>query len=97
VLSLCRTVRATGTRRTEQRYGAVAIAMVDGPEVGLPLIDAIAETGTLDDYYLLHATRADLLRRAGRTSEASASYRAALALAPTNAEWNFIASRLQGG
>jgi RNA polymerase sigma-70 factor (ECF subfamily) len=76
---------------------AVAIAMVDGPNAALPLIDAIAGTGTLDDYYLLHATRADLLRRAGRTSQASASYRAALALAPTDAERNFIASRLQRG
>ncbi len=74
----------------------VAIGMVDGPEAALPLIDAIAETGTLDDYYLLHATRADLLRRAGRTFEASESYRTALALAPTDAERNFIASRLQG-
>jgi RNA polymerase sigma-70 factor (ECF subfamily) len=76
---------------------AVAIAMVDGPEAALPLIDAIAQTGTLDDYYLLHATRADLLRRAGRNSEASESYRAALALAPTDAERNFIARRLRGG
>jgi RNA polymerase sigma-70 factor, ECF subfamily len=50
----------------------------------------------LDDYYLLHATRADLLRRAGRTSEASTSYRAALALAPTSAEQNITASRLHG-
>jgi len=75
---------------------AVAIAMVDGPEATLPLIDAIAETGTLDDYYLLHATRADLLRLAGRTAEASESYRTALALAPTDAERNVIESRLQG-
>ena len=76
---------------------AVAIAMVDGPEAALPLIDAIARSGALNEYYLLHATRADLLRRAGRTSEASDSFRAALALAPTDAERNFLSRRLQGG
>src|SRR5580700_2416024 len=61
---------------------AVAIGMADGPEAALPLVDAIAATGLLDAYYLLHATRADLLRRAGRGSEASESYRVALGLAP---------------
>jgi len=76
---------------------AVAIAMVDGPEAALPLVDAIVETGQLDDYYLLHATRADLLRRAGRMAEASESYRTALDLAPTNAERRFIESRLRPG
>jgi RNA polymerase sigma-70 factor (ECF subfamily) len=45
---------------------AVAIGMADGPEAALPLVDAISGTGRLDAYYLLHATRADLLRRAGR-------------------------------
>lgn len=74
---------------------AVAIGMVDGPEAALPLVDAIAETGQLNDYYLLHATRADLLRRAGRMSQASESYRAALDLAPTEAERRFLRSRLR--
>jgi RNA polymerase sigma-70 factor, ECF subfamily len=74
---------------------AVAIAMVDGPEAGLPLVDAIAEAGTLDNYYLLHATRADLLRRAGRLLAAKEAYRAALALAPTDAERTFIANQLE--
>ena len=69
--------------------------MVYGAEAALPLVEAIADTGTLDEYYLLHATRADLLWRAGRTSEARENYRAALALAPTNAERNFIAKRLR--
>ena len=45
---------------------AVAIAMADGPAAGLALIDALARGGALDDYHLLHAARADLLRRAGR-------------------------------
>ncbi|HYZ53357.1 MAG TPA: RNA polymerase sigma factor [Streptosporangiaceae bacterium] len=74
---------------------AVAIGMADSPEAALPLVDAIAETGQLDAYYLLHATRADLLRRAGRMSEASESYRAALDLAPTDAERHFLRNRLR--
>jgi RNA polymerase sigma-70 factor (ECF subfamily) len=74
---------------------AVAIGMADGPEAALPLVDAIARAGQLNDYYLLHATRADLLRRAGRTPEAADSYRAALDLAPTDAERRFLRNRLQ--
>ena len=73
---------------------AVAIGMADSPQAALPLVDAIAATGQLDTYYLLHATRADLLRRAGRWSEARDSYRAALDLAPTEAERRFLARRL---
>ncbi|MEU8038402.1 RNA polymerase sigma factor [Streptosporangium sp. NPDC049078] len=74
---------------------AVAISMADGPEAALPLVDAIAGTGQLDDYHLLHATRADLLRRAGRTREAADAYRAALDLAPTDAERRFLRDRLR--
>jgi RNA polymerase sigma-70 factor, ECF subfamily len=75
---------------------AVAVGMADGPEAALPLVDAIAATGQLDGYYLLHATRADLLRRAGRRPEAAESYRRALGLAPTEAERRFLAGRLSG-
>jgi RNA polymerase sigma-70 factor, ECF subfamily len=74
---------------------AVAIGMADGPQAALPLVDAVAATGQLDAYYLLHATRADLLRRAGRLAEARESYRAALGLAPTDSERRFLASRLR--
>jgi RNA polymerase sigma-70 factor, ECF subfamily len=74
---------------------AVAIGMAQSPEAALPLVDAIAGTGQLDAYYLLHATRADLLRRAGRRSEASESYRAALELAPTETERRFLRNRLR--
>jgi RNA polymerase sigma-70 factor (ECF subfamily) len=74
---------------------AVAIGMTDGPEAALPLVATIAETGQLNEYYLLHATRADLLRRAGRMSDASESYRAALDLAPTEAERRFLRNRLR--
>ena len=73
---------------------AVAIGLTEGPEAALLLVDAIAETGQLDGYYLLPATRADLLRRAGRGPESTADYRAALELAPTEAERRFLRRRL---
>ena len=73
---------------------AVAIGMAEGPEVALPLVDAIADSGQLDGYYLLPATRADLLRRAGREQESVAGYRAALELAPTEAERRFLRRRI---
>ncbi|MGW4798943.1 RNA polymerase sigma factor [Nonomuraea sp. NPDC004297] len=74
---------------------AVAIGMVSGPEAALQLVDAIAEAGKLNDYYLLHATRADLLRRAGRAREATDHYRSALELAPTEEERRFLRNRLR--
>ena len=74
---------------------AVAISMADGPQAALPLVEAISATGLLDSYYLLHATRADLLRRIGRSSEAMESYRVALDLAPTEAERRFLTGRLR--
>ncbi|WP_194916247.1 RNA polymerase sigma factor [Catenulispora rubra] len=73
---------------------AVAVAMAQGPEAALPEVDALAESGRLDGYHLLHATRADLLRRAGREEEARASLRTALELAPTDAERRLLERRL---
>lgn len=73
---------------------AVAVGMVEGPEAALALVDAIAAAGRLDGYHLFHATRADLLRRCGCPEEAADSYRAALALAPTEAERRFLARQL---
>jgi RNA polymerase sigma-70 factor (ECF subfamily) len=73
---------------------AVAIGMADGPEAALALVDPIGESGQLDGYYLFHATRADLLRRADREPESLASYRRALELAPTDAERRFLRRRL---
>src|ERR1700738_4638561 len=59
---------------------AVAVAMADGPVAGLALIDGLAADGELDGYHLLHAARADLLRRVGSTTEAAKNYEQALAL-----------------
>jgi RNA polymerase sigma-70 factor (ECF subfamily) len=73
---------------------AVAVAMADGPAEGLALLEAVACAPALEGYYLLHATRADLLRRLGRGSEAAASYRQALELAGPDAERRFLARRL---
>jgi RNA polymerase sigma-70 factor (ECF subfamily) len=73
---------------------AVAVAMADGPAAGLVLVEALAATPHLEGYYLLHATRADLLRRLGRSSEAAGSYRQALALTASDAERRFLARRL---
>jgi len=73
---------------------AVAVAMAEGPEAGLALVDELAATGELAAYYLLPATRADLLRRLNRGPEAAASYRAALNLAPTEPERRYLAKRI---
>jgi RNA polymerase sigma-70 factor (ECF subfamily) len=73
---------------------AVAVAMADGPEHGLELIDALVGRGELVDYHLLHAAAADLLRRAGRREEAAAAYRHAIGLAANEAERELLERRL---
>jgi RNA polymerase sigma-70 factor (ECF subfamily) len=73
---------------------AVAVAMAFGPEAGLDLVEEIECGGELADYYLLPATRADLLRRLGRTAEARSQYTRALELAPTDAERRYLSKRL---
>jgi RNA polymerase sigma-70 factor, ECF subfamily len=73
---------------------AVAVAMRDGAETGLTLVDAILDGGELADYALAHAARADLCRRLGRTAEARTSYERALALTRQDAERRFFARRL---
>ncbi|MCW3013430.1 MAG: putative polymerase, sigma-24 subunit, subfamily [Solirubrobacterales bacterium] len=70
---------------------AVAVAMAHGPEHGLRLLDDVPG---LDDHHLLHAARADLLRRMGRTDEATAAYRGALACARNRRERDFLERRL---
>ena len=71
---------------------AVAVAMVDGPAAGLTLMDALASE--LDDFHLLHAARADLLRRLGAYTDATTSYERALALATNESERRFLSKRL---
>ena len=73
---------------------AVAVGMADGPAAGLAMVDELAKSGELSGYYLLAATRADLLRRLDRSTEAAAAYRQALELAPTEAERRFLRRRL---
>ncbi|MCX2802582.1 RNA polymerase sigma factor [Microbulbifer thermotolerans] len=73
---------------------AVAIAMRDGPETGLQLVEQILASGQLGDYHLAHAARADLCRRLGKVEEARVSYRRALELARQEAEARFLLGRL---
>jgi RNA polymerase sigma-70 factor (ECF subfamily) len=73
---------------------AVAVGMAEGPGAALPIVDAIAADGRLENYHLLHATRADLLLRAGRKAEARECLRTALELAPTDRERRLLAARL---
>lgn len=73
---------------------AAAVAMRDGPLVGLALIDAILGRGDLTDYHLTHSARADLCRRLGRTAEARASYERALSLTKQEPERRFLQRRL---
>jgi RNA polymerase sigma-70 factor (ECF subfamily) len=73
---------------------AVAVAMRDGPDAGLALVDALLARGELGDYHLAHAVRADLCRRLGRGAEARRSYERALALARQEPERRFLERRL---
>jgi RNA polymerase sigma-70 factor (ECF subfamily) len=74
---------------------AVAVAMRDGPEAGLKLIEAILGRGELADYHLAHSARADLYRRLGKTAEARSAYEQALALTRQEPERRFLENRLR--
>ena len=74
---------------------AVAVAMAQGPQAALVLIDELAATGELDEYHLLHAARADLLRRLGSNDAAAESYQTALELVTNNNERRFLERRLR--
>jgi RNA polymerase sigma-70 factor, ECF subfamily len=73
---------------------AAAVAMRDGPAAGLALVDAILDRGELADYHLAHSSRADLLRRLGRTSDAIAAYQRTLTLVTQGPEQRFIERRI---
>jgi RNA polymerase sigma-70 factor, ECF subfamily len=74
---------------------AVAVAMVNGPRSGLRLIEVLAASGDLNDYHLLHAARADLLRRVGSATEAAQSYERALELVTNDSERRYLERRLR--
>jgi len=74
---------------------AVAVAMSEGPAAGFALVDELAASGELSDYHLMHATRADLLRRMGKAAEAAESYTKALALVTNDSERRFLERRLR--
>jgi len=73
---------------------AAAVAMAEGFEKGLALIDAVGANGALQNYYLFHASRADLLRRLHRFDEAVAAYEIALSLTTNHVEQQYIRRRL---
>jgi len=73
---------------------AVAVAMADGPAVGLALVEAIKSRGDLRDYHLLWAAEADLLRRLDRRADAAAAYERALTLVSSEPERRFLQRRL---
>jgi len=75
---------------------AVAIAMADGPLMGLALLKPLEAESILDDYYLFHAAKADLLRRAGNFAEAAIYYKKALVLTQNPVEQSFLQRRLAG-
>ena len=74
---------------------AAAVAMADGPEQALTLLDALAARGELDGHYLLHAARADMQRRLERPDEAAGSYSRALSLVGSDGERRFLERRLR--
>jgi len=74
---------------------AVAVAMADGPQPALELVEALAATNDLENYHLLHAARADLLRRLGSLEEAAKSYSRALELVTNESERRFLERRLR--
>ena len=81
--------RATGSAVVELNR-AVAVAEADGPAAGLAIVDALE----LENYHYLHTTRAELLRRLGRTAEARSSYEQALELVHAEPERRFVERRL---
>jgi RNA polymerase sigma-70 factor (ECF subfamily) len=74
---------------------AVAVAMAEGPQAGLALMEELAEESDLENYHLLHAARADMHRRLGRFPEAAREYEKALTLVTNASERRYLRRRLQ--
>jgi len=94
IASLYRALRAMAPSPVVELNLAAAVAMADGPAVGLAMMDGIAASGDLERYPYLHAARADLLRRLRRWSEATTAYGRALELTNNGAERAFLERRL---
>ena len=92
IATLYRVLMAMSPSPVIELNRAVAVAMADGPDAGLALMEPLADE--LDRYHLYHAARADLLRRSGRTSEAKAAYRRALELATNPVERKYLQERV---
>ncbi len=84
----------TGASAVVELNRAVAIAMKDGPQQGLYLVDALLAHGELAAYPLAHSARADLLRRLGRHADAKVSYEQALALTSEEAQRRYLLRRI---
>jgi RNA polymerase sigma-70 factor, ECF subfamily len=93
ILALYDQLRAVSPTSVVALNRAVAVAELDGPAAALAKVDALAQTGALDGYHLYHATRADLLRRLNRDTEAAAAYDRAIALAGNAVDRAFLTAR----
>ncbi|MEO6116087.1 MAG: sigma-70 family RNA polymerase sigma factor, partial [Pseudolysinimonas sp.] len=94
IVSLYELLAVTAPSPVVELNRAVAIAMASGPAAGLELVERLSADGDLDNFYLLHATRADLLRRLGRANEALPHYERAHDLAPSPAERRYLRQRM---
>ena len=92
IATLYRVLKSMSPSPVVELNWAVAVAMADGPDAGLALMEALADD--LDRYHLFHAARADLLRRSGRTDEAKAAYRRALELVTNPIERKYLQRRV---
>jgi RNA polymerase sigma-70 factor (ECF subfamily) len=94
IVALYDRLLALGATPVAELNRAVAVAMAEGPDAGLALVRELGSCGELDDYHLLFATEADLLRRLGHHAESARAYRRALALVATAPERRFLERRL---
>ena len=92
IATLYRVLKSMSPSPVIELNWAVAVAMADGPDAGLALMEPLADD--LDRYHLFHAARADLLRRSGRTDEAKAAYQRALELVTNPIERNYLQQRV---